>query len=44
MEDDSKPVLPFGKLSVTKRDAMGDTSNKTASQYGTKDANSRENC
>ena len=39
MEDDSKPVLPFGKLSVTKRDAMGDTSNKTASQYGTKDAN-----
>lgn len=39
MEDDSKPVLPFGKLSVTKRDAMGDTSNKTAPQYGTKDAN-----
>ena len=40
MEDDSKPVLPFGKLSVTKHDAtMGDTSNKTASQYGTKDAN-----
>ena len=39
MEDDSKPVLPFGKLSVTKRDAMGDTSNKTAPQYGTEDAN-----
>ena len=39
MEDDSKPVLPFGKLSVTKRDAMGDTSNKTAPRYGTKDAN-----
>lgn len=40
MEDDSKPVLPFGKLSVTKHDAtMGDTSNKTAPQYGTKDAN-----
>ncbi|MDD6424400.1 MAG: right-handed parallel beta-helix repeat-containing protein [Subdoligranulum variabile] len=40
MEDDSKPVLPFGKLSVTKHDAtMGDTSNKTAPQYGTKDGN-----
>lgn len=39
MEDDSKPVLPFGKLSVTKRDAMGDTSNKAAPQYGTKEAN-----
>ena len=39
MEDDSKPVLPFGKLSVTKHDAMGDTSNKTAPQYGTEDAN-----
>ena len=39
MEDDSKPVLPFGKLSVTKRDAMGDTSNKTDPQYGTEDAN-----
>lgn len=39
MEDGSKPVLPFGKLSVTKRDAMGDTSNKTAPQYGTEDAN-----
>ena len=39
MEDDSKPVLPFGKLSVTKRDAMGDTSNKTAPQYRTEDAN-----
>lgn len=40
MEDGSKPVLPFGKLSVTKHDdAMGDTSNKTAPQYGTKDAN-----
>lgn len=39
MEDGSKPVLPFGKLSVTKRDAMGDTSNKTAPQYGTADAN-----
>lgn len=39
MEDDSKPVLPFGKLSVTKRDAMGDTSNKTDPQYGTADAN-----
>ena len=39
MEDSSKPVLPFGKLSVTKRDAMGDTSNKTAPQYGTEDAN-----
>ena len=39
MEDDSKPVLPFGKLSVTKRDAMGDTSNKTAPQYGTEEAN-----
>lgn len=39
MEDDSKPVLPFGKLSVTKRDAMGDTSNKTAPRYGTEDAN-----
>ena len=39
MEDGSKPVLPFGKLSVTKRDAMGDTSNKTAPQYRTEDAN-----
>lgn len=40
MEDDSKPVLPFGKLSVTKHDdAKGDTSNKTAPQYGTEDAN-----
>ena len=39
MEDDSKPVLPFGKLSVTKHDAMGDTSNKTDPQYGTEDAN-----
>lgn len=39
MEDGSKPVLPFGKLSVTKRDAMGDTSNKAAPQYGTADAN-----
>ena len=43
MEDDSKPVLPFGKLSVTKRDdmgdTMGDTSNKTDPQYGTEDAN-----
>ena len=39
MEDGSKPVLSFGKLSVTKRDAMGDTSNKTAPQYGTEDAN-----
>lgn len=40
MEDGSKPVLPFGKLSVTKRDdIMGDTSNKTAPQYGTEDAN-----
>ena len=39
MEDGSKPVLPFGKLSVTKRDAMGDTSNKTDPQYGTEDAN-----
>ena len=33
MEDDSKPVLTFGKLSVTKREAKGDTSNKTAPQY-----------
>ena len=43
MEDDSKPVLSFDKLSVTKRDAMGDTmgdtSNKTAPQYGTEDTN-----
>ena len=40
MEDGSKPVLPFDKLSVTKHDdAMGDTSNKTDPQYGTKDAN-----
>ena len=39
VEDGSKPVLPFGKLSVTKRDAMGDTSNKAAPQYGTADAN-----
>ena len=39
MEDGSKPVLPFGKLSVTKHDAMGDTSNKTAPQYRTEDAN-----
>ena len=39
MEDDTKPVLPFGKLSVTKHDAMGDTSNKTAPQYRTEDAN-----
>lgn len=39
MEDDSKPVLPFGKLSVTKHDAMGDTSNKAAPQYGTEEAN-----
>ena len=34
MEDDSKPVLPFGKLSVTKRDDKKDTSNKTDKQYG----------
>ena len=33
MEDGSKPVLTFGKLSVTKREAKGDTSNKTAPQY-----------
>ena len=40
MEDDSKPVLPFGKLSVTKHDdAKGDTSNKTDPQYGTEDGN-----
>lgn len=39
MEDGSKPVLTFGKLSVTKRDAKGDTSNKTAPQYGTEGAN-----
>ena len=39
MEDDSKPVLSFDKLSVTKRDAKGDTSNKTAPQYGTEGAN-----
>lgn len=40
MEDDSKPVLPFGKLSVTKHDdAIGDTSNKTAPRYGTEDTN-----
>ena len=34
MEDGSKPVLPFGKLSVTKRDDKKDTSNKTDKQYG----------
>ena len=40
MEDSSKPVLPFGKLSVTKHDdAKGDTSNKTDPQYGTEDGN-----
>lgn len=39
MEDGSKPVLPFGKLSVTKRDAMGDTSNKMDPRYGTEDTN-----
>ena len=39
MEGGSKPVLTFGKLSVTKRDAKGDTSNKTAPQYGTEGAN-----
>ena len=39
MEDGSKPVLSFDKLSVTKRDAKGDTSNKTAPQYGTEGAN-----
>ena len=33
MEDDSTPVLPFTSLSVTERDAKGDTSNKTAPQY-----------
>ena len=39
MEDGSKPVLSFDKLSVTKREAKGDTSNKTAPQYGTDDPN-----
>ena len=39
MEDGSQPVLTFGKLSVTKREAKGDTSNKTAPQYGTEGAN-----
>ena len=34
MEDGSKPILPFGKLSVTKRDDKKDTSNKTDKQYG----------
>ena len=34
MEDDSKPVLSFDKLSVTKRDDKKDTSNKTDKQYG----------
>lgn len=34
MEGGSKPVLPFGKLSVTKRDDKKDTSNKTDKQYG----------
>ena len=34
MEDGSQPVLPFGKLSVTKRDDKKDTSNKTDKQYG----------
>ena len=33
MEDGSTPVLPFTSLSVTERDAKGDTSNKTAPQY-----------
>lgn len=33
MEDGSQPVLPFGKLSVTKRDDKKDTSNKTDKQY-----------
>lgn len=33
MEDGSKPILPFGKLSVTKRDDKKDTSNKTDKQY-----------
>ena len=32
-EDGSQPVLPFGKLSVTKRDDKKDTSNKTDKQY-----------
>lgn len=34
MEDGNKPVLPFGKLSVTKHDDKKDTSNKTDKQYG----------
>ena len=39
MEGGSQPVLTFGKLSVTKREAKGDTSNKTAPQYDTEGAN-----
>lgn len=39
MEDGNQPVLTFDKLSVTKREAKGDTSNKTAPQYDTEDTN-----
>lgn len=33
MQDGSKPILAFGKLSVTKRDVEKDTSNKATAQY-----------
>ena len=38
MEDGSKPVLPFGKLSVTRRDNKKDTANKAAPKYDTDDS------
>ena len=43
MEDGSKPVLPFGKLSVTKRDDKKDTSNKASGQYTAADGTTAEN-
>ena len=43
MEDGSKPVLPFGKLSVTKRDDEKDTSNKASGQYTAADGTTAEN-
>ena len=33
MQDGSEPVMPFGKLSLTKEDAEGNTSNKATGQY-----------
>ena len=43
MEDGSKPVLPFGKLSVTERDDKKDTSNKAGGQYTAADGTPAEN-